>query len=26
MWQGPRQGNLDDNAHPPIHPVKLAEQ
>ena len=24
MWQGPRNGNLDDKAHPPIHPVKCA--
>ena len=24
MWQGPRNGNKDDQAHPPIHPVKLA--
>jgi DNA topoisomerase-3 len=22
MWQGPRNGKLDDKAHPPIHPVK----
>ena len=26
MWQGPRNGNLDDKAHPPIHPVKSANQ
>lgn len=26
MWQGPRQGNKDDQAHPPIHPVKLARE
>lgn len=26
MWQGPRNGNLDDHAHPPIHPVKMANQ
>lgn len=24
MWSGPRNGDLDDKAHPPIHPVKLA--
>ena len=24
MWQGPRAGRLDDKAHPPIHPVKMA--
>lgn len=24
MWSGPRNGNSDDKAHPPIHPVKLA--
>ena len=24
MWQGPRNGNKDDQAHPPIHPVKNA--
>lgn len=24
MWQGPRNGHLDDKAHPPIHPVKSA--
>ncbi|CDW84648.1 dna topoisomerase 3-alpha-like [Stylonychia lemnae] len=22
MWGGPRNGNLDDKAHPPIHPVR----
>jgi len=22
MWGGPKNGNLDDKAHPPIHPVK----
>lgn len=22
-WGGPRKGNKDDKAHPPIHPVKL---
>mmetsp|Transcript_10587 Transcript_10587/g.17777 ORF Transcript_10587/g.17777 Transcript_10587/m.17777 type:complete len:256 (+) Transcript_10587:355-1122(+) len=26
MWAGPRNGNQDDKAHPPIHPVKLARQ
>ena len=26
MWKGPRNGNKDDRAHPPIHPVKLAKQ
>ena len=26
MWQGPRNGSQDDKAHPPIHPVKLAQQ
>jgi DNA topoisomerase-3 len=24
LWVGPRKGNKDDKAHPPIHPVKLA--
>ena len=24
MWGGPKNGNLDDKAHPPIHPVKNA--
>jgi DNA topoisomerase-3 len=24
MWSGPRNGKLDDKAHPPIHPVKNA--
>ena len=24
MWGGPRNGNQDDKAHPPIHPVKMA--
>jgi DNA topoisomerase-3 len=24
MWGGPSNGNKDDKAHPPIHPVKLA--
>jgi DNA topoisomerase III len=22
MWGGPKNGKLDDKAHPPIHPVK----
>ena len=22
MWSGPRNGKLDDKAHPPIHPVR----
>jgi DNA topoisomerase-3 len=22
MWSGPRNGKLNDKAHPPIHPVK----
>jgi len=22
LWGGPRNGTLDDKAHPPIHPVK----
>jgi DNA topoisomerase-3 len=26
QWQGPRNGNQDDKAHPPIHPVKYANQ
>ena len=26
MWSGPRNGTLDDKAHPPIHPVKNANQ
>jgi DNA topoisomerase III len=26
MWSGPRNGKLDDKAHPPIHPVKNAQQ
>ena len=26
MWTGPRNGKLDDKAHPPIHPVKNANQ
>lgn len=26
MWAGPRHGSKDDQAHPPIHPVKLAAQ
>lgn len=25
QWRGPRNGRLDDKAHPPIHPVKLAD-
>lgn len=25
MFKGPRKGTKDDKAHPPIHPVKLAE-
>ena len=25
-WSGPRNGKLDDGAHPPIHPVKLAKR
>lgn len=24
QWKGPRNGRLDDEAHPPIHPVNLA--
>ena len=24
MWGGPKNGKLDDKAHPPIHPVKIA--
>jgi len=23
LWGGPRKGKLNDNAHPPIHPVRL---
>lgn len=26
MWSGPRNGKLDDKAHPPIHPVKNANK
>lgn len=26
MWSGPRNGRLDDKAHPPIHPVKNANR
>ena len=26
IWGGPRKGNKDDKAHPPIHPVKLASK
>ena len=25
LFKGPRKGSKDDKAHPPIHPVKLAE-
>ena len=24
LWGGPRKGQHDDKAHPPIHPVKFA--
>jgi len=26
MWGGPKNGKLDDKAHPPIHPVKNADR
>lgn len=26
QWGGPRNGNKDDKAHPPIHPVKAAKR
>ena len=26
MWGGPKNGKLDDKAHPPIHPVKNANR
>ena len=26
MWGGPKNGKLDDKAHPPIHPVKGARK
>jgi DNA topoisomerase-3 len=26
MWGGPKNGKLDDKAHPPIHPVKNARK
>jgi len=26
MWSGPKNGKLDDKAHPPIHPVKNARR
>ena len=26
IWGGPRKGQKDDKAHPPIHPVKLASK
>lgn len=26
MWGGPKNGKLDDKAHPPIHPVKNGER
>ena len=26
IWSGPRNGKLDDKAHPPIHPVKNANR
>ena len=26
MYCGPRNGNSDDKAHPPIHPVKLPKR
>lgn len=26
LFMGPRKGNKDDKAHPPIHPVKLATE
>lgn len=26
MWGGPRNGKQDDKAHPPIHPVKVAQK
>lgn len=25
MWGGPKNGKQDDKAHPPIHPVKVAQ-
>ena len=26
LWGGPRKGQHDDKAHPPIHPVKFARR
>ncbi len=26
LFGGPREGNKDDKAHPPIYPVKLASK
>ena len=26
LWGGPKNGKLDDKAHPPIHPVKNAKK
>jgi DNA topoisomerase-3 len=26
QWAGPRNGSQDDKAHPPIHPVKMANR
>jgi DNA topoisomerase-3 len=26
LWGGPKNGKLDDKAHPPIHPVKNAKR
>ncbi len=26
LWGGPKNGKQDDKAHPPIHPVKVAQR